>query len=286
MVAKPSSQDPLKVDCTLMTENPNLGNYFSSEILRADLDESILTVYLHRPERANALNSPLMAELRGLWQRVGTDSAVRVIIVTGAGKSFCAGADMSLLAGDRDYTGADAADELSFLPGGWVGIPVICAVNGACAGGGLHFVADADIVIGSTVATFRDPHVTVGQVSALEPLELAFRVRRDILARMLLLGAHEVVDAQRALSAGLVSEVVPPEALIDRAKELANLIKTGSPEALRRTRAVLRQLDKTIVGSHLDEGWISIQEHWSHPDAQEGPSAAMEKRPPTWKEEG
>ena len=87
---------------------------------------------------------------------------------------------------------------------------MVVAVNGVCAGGGLHYVADADIVIASEDAWFTDPHVGVGQVSGIEAPSLGLRVPLGMLARMVLLGRHERWDAQQALRVGLVSEVARP----------------------------------------------------------------------------
>nr|WP_274636946.1 enoyl-CoA hydratase/isomerase family protein [Microbacterium bovistercoris] len=241
-----------------------------------------LVVTLNRPHRANALSGSLMQQLRILWSEVARDPSIRSVILTGAGSAFCGGADMALLASDRTEVGADAAEELSFVPGPRLDVPVIVAVNGSCAGGGLHFVADADICIASENATFIDPHVSVGQVSGLEPLELVLRMRRDAAVRMALLGRTEVLDAHRALACGLVSEVVAPSELRDTALGLAERIATGSPAAIRATRASIRDLEADMLRTHLDAGWRRVQEHWAHPDSKEGPAAFSEKRAPRW----
>lgn len=243
---------------------------------------SALIVTLHRPARANALSPSLMTALETLWATVATTSWIRAVILTGAGRAFCAGADVGMLAGDRAARGATAKEELSFTPGTAVGVPVIVAVNGVCAGGGLHFVADGDIVIAGASARFLDPHVSVGQVSALEPLELLLKARRDAVVRMALLGSGEVLDAEAARAAGLVSEVVPDGELVEHAIGLAERIATGSPAAIRATRKAIRDFEEELLTRHLDRGWSAIQEHWAHPDATEGPRAFMEKRAPEW----
>jgi enoyl-CoA hydratase/carnithine racemase len=161
---------------------------------------------------------------------------------------------------------------------------VIVAVNGACAGGGLHFVADADIALAGDRASFLDPHVSVGHVSALEPLTLFFRARRDVLARLALLGAGEQLGAEEARDAGLVSEVVPAERLLARSVELAERVAANSPTAVRRTRRVLREFQECLLGDALDTGWRMIRDHWEHPDALEGPAAFLERREPRWVE--
>ncbi len=244
-----------------------------------------LVVTLNRPEVRNALDAELMDALRALWHDADALAGIRAIVVTGAGKGFCAGADVSMLAGDRAEAAPTAAEELSFLPGEHVDRPVIAAINGVCAGGGLHFVADADIVIAGEAASFIDPHVNVGQVTALEPLTLRLRMRPDALMRMALLGRDERLGAEAAREAGLVSEVVPADGLLPRALELAAAIGESSPAAVRASRRVLRDFEAALLGEHLEAGWAAIRAHWDHPDAKEGPRAFGERRPPQWSEE-
>ena len=98
-----------------------------------------------------------------------------------------------------------------------VGKPVITAVNGVCAGGGLHWVADADVVIAASDATFVDPHVSIGQVSALETIALMRKMPAEAVLRMALVGSHERLTAARAYELGMISQVVdPPEAAARR----------------------------------------------------------------------
>ena len=189
--------------------------------------EHVLTVTLNRPEQRNAFTDPMRFEMRDFWIEVREDRAVRCVVVTGAGKGFCAGADMGDLDGERAPLGDDIHDELAFLPGRWLDVPVIVAVNGVCAGGGLHFVADADIVIASEAAWFTDPHVGVGQVSGIEAPSLGLRVPVSMLARMVLLGRHERWDAHQALALGLVTEVVPPDQLLPRGAGARRLDRRG-----------------------------------------------------------
>jgi enoyl-CoA hydratase/carnithine racemase len=265
-------------------DEPDVSRFDVVEGLHAEVRGTTLLVTLDRPGRGNSLHEPLMAGLADLWRRVAHDTTLRCVVLTGQGTTFCAGADVGMLAAPRTTIGATAADELAFVPGPHLGIPVIVAVNGTCAGGGLHFVADADICIAADTARFIDPHVTVGQVSGLEPLELLLKMRRDTVVRMALLGRSEVLSAGDALAAGLVSQVEPVDRLLDAALELADRIATGSPEAVRRTRQVIRDFEADLVRRHLDAGWQSVQDHWPHPDAHEGPVAFFEKRSAHWAE--
>ncbi len=251
-------------------------------VLESDRRGPILYVVLNRPERLNALDMELMTALAALWRSVADDPALRCVVLTGAGKGFCSGADVSMLEAGREQTDRSARDELAFLPGCHLDVPAIVAVNGVCAGGGLHFVADADIAIAGETATFLDPHVSVGQVSGMEPLELLLVARRDAVARMMLLGRAERLDASAARAAGLVSEVVPSYGLEDRARELAEAIAANSPTAVARSRRLLREPRIRLIDGPLDAAWRCVQEHWTHPDAREGPAAFHQRRPPQW----
>jgi enoyl-CoA hydratase/carnithine racemase len=251
-------------------------------VLLSRVVDTTLVVTLNRPESANALDDALMDALADLWRAAARAPGLRTVVLTGAGRAFCGGADAGMLSVPRVRLGDTALAELEFLPGPHLPIPVIVAVNGACAGGGLHFVADADIAIAASTARFLDPHVSVGQVTALEPLQLLLRMRPDIVRRMALLGRHEVLSAEQAQHAGLVSEVTSPEALFDRALELAALIASNSPEAVRLSRRVLRSFEERLIATDLDLGWELIRRHRSHPDATEGPAAFLAKRAPMW----
>lgn len=250
--------------------------------LLVDTSDGIAVVTLNRPDSLNALDPGLMAALADFWDQTTRTNGLRCVVLTGAGKGFCSGADAVMLSSERTTIGDTAAEELRFVGGSRSPVPVITLVNGVCAGGGLHFVADADICIASDQALFVDPHVNVGQVSALEPLLLRLRMRSDALARMALLGRAEKVDAHRAERVGLVSEVVEPDRLLERGLELARAVAAASPEAVRLTRRAMRTFEDRLLETHLDLGWELIRRHRSHPDATEGPQAFLERRPPRW----
>jgi enoyl-CoA hydratase/carnithine racemase len=262
-----------------------MSNMPNDNPLLVEVRDGVLVATLNRPHRRNALDQTLIDALRALWADAHRMAGLRAIVITAAEPGFCGGADISMLSSDRSAARLRAKDELSFLPGLQVDCPVIVAVNGVCAGGGLHFVADADIAIAADDASFLDPHVTVGQVSALEPLTLWLRSRPQTIMRMALIGATERVTAAQALEAGLVSEVVPSGQLQDRARELALAIAGNSPAAVASTRRLIRTFEEHLLEKALDDGWAAIRAHWSHPDAQEGPRAFSEKRKPQWAEQ-
>jgi enoyl-CoA hydratase/carnithine racemase len=184
----------------------------------------------NRPQAGNAMDAAMMTALPEAWRELNADNSIRVIVVTGAGRAFQTGLDMVQLARDpaalREMSRRTKRADLQLT--GWhcgVTKPVVTAVNGVCAGGGLHFVVDSDVVIASSDATFLDPHVSVGQASAFETIGLARRAAFGPVARMALIGAHERVDARRAYQLGWVSEVVdPPERLTEVAADIAQRI--------------------------------------------------------------
>jgi enoyl-CoA hydratase len=199
----------------------------------------------NRPKAGNAMDTVMLAELELAWAELDANPSVAVIVNTGEGRAFQTGLDVVQLAKDpaalREQSRRTKRATLRLTA--WhngVSKPVIAAVNGVCAGGGLHFVADADIVIAASNATFLDPHVSVGQVSAYETIGLARKVAFETVMRMALVGRGERLSAQRGYELGLLSEVVdPPERLRDRAQELAELIAQNDPEQLRAAKQAL-----------------------------------------------
>ena len=243
-------------------------------------------ITLNRPDRLNALSDAMHAELPRLWQQIREDPELGAVIVTGAGRGFCVGMDLRRVGergGFHEHTSNKIAEiqKLTALQND-VWIPTVIAVNGVCAGGGLHFIADADVVIASEDASFVDPHVSVGQVSALEPISLAPRMGLGNALRFAVLGRSGRMDAQEALRVSLVDEVVPADELLARALTLADAAALASPAAVEATkRAVWASLELPFAEA-MQQGWDRLVAHRSHPDALEGPAAFVEKRPPVW----
>ena len=150
-------------------------------------------------------------------------------------------------------------------------------------GGGLHFVADADLVLAAEHVTFLDTHVKVGLVAGLEPVALARKMPLEAVLRMTLVGGNERLGATRARDLGLVGEVVPGERLLARAFELAAMIKGHSPAALARSKRAIWEGAERGLAAALENAWGLIMAHNGHPDVEEGARAFLEKRPPRWR---
>ena len=241
-----------------------------------------LVVTLDQPERRNPIGTGVRGALADLWTDVARDASIRCVIVTGTPPGFCSGADVGELGEPPPPADASLDEELAFLPGRRLRVPVIAAVNGVCAGGGLHFVADADFAIAGESASFLDPHVGVGQVSGIEPASLALRMPFGAIGKLVLTGRAGRIDAREALGLGLVTEVLPDAELMPRAHELAGAIADSSPAAVAETRRLLRDLADSVVEPAMAEGWAAVQRHRDHPDSVEGPAAFAEHRPPRW----
>jgi enoyl-CoA hydratase/carnithine racemase len=198
-----------------------------------------------RPDAGNAMDATMFRELERAWRELDEDADVAVIVNAGNGAAFQTGLDLVQLGRDkealREQSRRTARAELR-LSAWHCGVekPVIAAVNGVCAGGGLHFVADADVVIAASTASFLDPHVSVGQVSAYETIALCRESPMEAILRMALVGRHERIDARRAYELGILSQVVdPPEQLRDEAQTLAETIAQNPPEVLRASKRAL-----------------------------------------------
>jgi enoyl-CoA hydratase len=242
----------------------------------------------NRPDVGNAMDATMLAELEPAWRELDEDPGVRVIVNIGAGAAFQTGLDVVQLSRDPDALREQsrrtrrAELRLTALQND-VWKPVIAAVNGVCAGGGLHFVADADIVIAAAGATFLDPHVSVGQVSAYEAIALARQAPMEAVSRLALVGRHERLSARRACQLGIVSQVVDPaEALADEAQSLAEKIARNSPAAMRATKRALWGALEAGLSDACRAGARELAGLWGHPDQAEGPRAFAERREPVW----
>ena len=259
------------------------------ETLRVERRGAVGWLVFDRPAAANAMDATMLAELERAWLELDADPDVRVIVNTGAGSAFQTGLDLVQLSKDRDALREQSRRtrdaELRFTA--WhnqVWKPVIASVNGVCAGGGLHFVADADIVVAASNATFLDPHVSIGQVAAYEDIALVRKSPAESILRMALVGRHERITAERAYQLGILSQVVdPPERLEAETQALAEKVAANSPAAMRATKRALWGALEMGLTDACKAGAKELVSMWGHPDQTEGPLAFAEKRPANWK---
>jgi enoyl-CoA hydratase len=256
--------------------------------LRVEREGPVGWLINNRPERLNAMNAVMRDELAAAWRALDDDPAVRVIVHTGEGRAFQTGVDVAEIASDgigmERYRESLENFDLHFTA--WhqqVWKPVITAVNGICAGGGLHWVADADIVIAASDAEFFDPHVSIGQVVAIEAIGLLRKMPAEAVMRMAFVGRHERMPAQRAYELGMISQVVdPPERLREEAQALAENIARNSPSAMAATKRALWGALEVGLTDACRAGARELVSMWGHPDQLEGPKAFADKREPRW----
>lgn len=262
------------------------------ETILYEVSDRIATITLNQPAQLNAVSPLMVRELRAAYAAAEADEAVWITIVTGAGRAFCAGADVTEIPDDgrviydepylSTYAQWEAPQEAT-PPFRSMTKPILVAVNGLCCGAGLDLVTTADITIASDRAEFFDPHVSIGLVSGREVVRLARVLPLNVAMRMALTGRHERLGAQRAFDLGLVSEVVAHDQLLERAREVAALVNRNAPLAVRGTRLAIRKgLDlplneAEILAEAFRERVVRTE------DAREGPRAFVEKRAPNWK---
>ena len=262
----------------------------SYEFLKVERHGRVGWLINNRPEQLNAMNAKMRDEFADAWTELDADPNVRVIVHTGEGRAFQTGVDVAEIATDgkgmQRYRESVENWDLHFTS--WhqkVWKPVITAVNGICAGGGFHWVADADIVIAASDAQFFDPHVSVGQVVSIEAIGLIRKMPAEAVMRMAFVGKYERMSAQRAFELGMISQIVdPPDRLRDEAQALAEKIARNSPAAMRATKRALWGALELGLTDACRAGAGELVSMWGHPDQEEGPQAFAEKRDPRWRD--
>lgn len=256
-----------------------------------EVEDRTATITLNRPEEYNALSPQMIEELRWAYAQAEADDDVWTLLVTGTGKAFCTGADVTEIPDDgrvvypepylSTYPQWEAPQE-GTPPFRTMTKPIVTAVNGLCCGAGLDWVTTGDITIASDRAEFFDPHVSIGLVSGREMVRLARVLPMGIAMRIALTGRHERMSAQRAYELGMISEVVEHDRLLERARELVATINRNAPLAVRGTRLAMRRgidlplHEAEIMAEAFRERVVRTD------DAKEGPAAFMEKRDPKW----
>jgi enoyl-CoA hydratase len=251
--------------------------------LIVEKDGNVAVVTINRPDALNAINAETMAEIGGAMLELGGDPDVRVVVVTGAGKAFVAGADISELKkkdgmGARDISqlGQRTFSIIENLPK-----PVIAAVNGYALGGGLELAMACDIRIASTKAKMGQPEVTIGAVPGFAGTQRLPRLVGVGRAKeMVILG--DPIDAATALSWGLVNRVVEPEALMDTAREMAARIARNGPTAVGLVKTCVTKGMSTDVDAGGMQESDSFGLCFGGGEAVEGITAFFEKRPASW----
>ncbi len=247
-------------------------------VVRAGTAGGICTVTLDSPHNANALSTGLLTQLRAALDRAMSDPGVRVVVLTGAGKVFCAGADLK-----EALTNPSGATSLM---SGIVELlwnsskPVICRVNGAARAGGIGLVAACDIAVAVDRASFAFSEVRIGVVPAVISVPCLRRMPSRAAAEYFLTG--EVFGAARATEIGLLTRAVPAEELDAEIARYTRMLLLGAPGALAGTKGVLRDVPAQGVADGLARMAELSGRYFGSDEAREGMTAFAAKRDPAW----
>jgi len=256
------------------------------ETLLYEVADGVGTITLNRPEVMNATNDQLYRELAGLLREIADDAQVGCVVVTGAGRGFCAGADvksmnpdMKLLARRKRHRWIlnDILRPLASLEK-----PVIAAVNGHAVGAGFNMALAADIIIASEKAVFSQIFTRLGLVPDLGGMYLLTRVVGLNKAKELCFTARKI-DAREALDLGIANRVVPAEELMTTAMALAREIAAGPPTALAMIKTLLNQSSNSSLEQMLEYESYAQTLAYTTPEHREGVAAFREKRPPNFR---
>lgn len=218
------------------------------DLLLRELRDGVAFLRMNRPEKHNAFNRELALAVSGAMDELEADEAVRVVVLTGTGKAFCAGADMTEALASFDSGGRGDAMAQAVVRVARCAKPVIAAVNGYAFGGGAVLAIVCDLRLASERASFRFPGASYGLVAGDSQLP---RLVGPAKAKELIFTAR-VVEAQEAERIGLVNRVVPHDELEGAAWELARQIAEQSPEAVRWSKAVIDAATTVEKGIELE----------------------------------
>jgi methylglutaconyl-CoA hydratase len=238
-------------------------------------------ITLNSPAKRNALSAALVRELIDHLKCAHADDSVRAVVMTGAGSTFCAGADLKNR-GDMGEPGGRGGnpfvDLMTLMRDGPK--PVVCAVNGAAFGGGIGLLASADISIAVEGAEFSFREVRLGVIPAMISVVVLPKLGPHLTTRLFLTG--ERFSSERALDYGLLHRVVAPEGLEAAAQAEVEAISKGGPNAIREAKFLLRKIARLSEKDAFAYAERQIAELFASEEAAEGIAAFSEKRAPEW----
>lgn len=248
-------------------------------------EEKIARVCFNRPEVHNAFNSEMIRELDGVFDKIGADKSICVVILTGNGKSFCAGADINWLREIVGYSfeqNLEESLELAEVLHKIYALPkaTIAMVNGTAIGGGTGFLSVCDIAVASEEAKFGLSEVKIGLVPAAISPYVIHRIGEKNAREYFLTG--ERISAQKASEIGLVNRVVSQAKLKETVEETANRLLTSGPEAIASCKELIYRVPRMSFEEARTYTARVIANLRVSEEGQEGMTAFLEKRKPSW----
>jgi len=259
--------------------------YTQYETISVELLDHVAILWLNRPQVHNAFNDAMLSELGDFFEKIDRSNEVRVVIVSGKGKSFSAGADLNWMKEMINYSYQENLKDSEMISKVFYSIynskkPVIAAINGAAIGGGMGFVGAADIVIASTNAKFSLSEVKIGVVPACISPYLINKAPQGALKELFITGMR--FAPEKALNIHLINYIVEPDQLIEFAMQIAGKLLNCGPQAI----AICKKLFSDIPEMSIQEAYHYTAEIIAKlrisDEAQEGMKAFLEKRSPSW----
>lgn len=257
------------------------------ETLLVESSGHLATITLNRPDKRNSINTQMIAELQSALDAIETTPA-RVVILTGAGATFCSGMDLALLQAIATQSPSENQEDSRRMAKMFRRVwsytkPTIAAVNGHALAGGCGLATVCDFTIAVPEAKFGYTEVKIGFLPAIVSVFLTRQIGEKRARDLLLTG--RLVEAQEAKDLGLLNEIVPPERLIARAQELAELLIAASPASVSRAKRLLTCAAAAGLDADLDRAVLENARMRCTPDFKEGLASFLEKRKPVWKDE-
>ena len=253
--------------------------------LTCEFAGAVKTITLNRPDRRNAISGEMIEDLLAALANAETDHAVRVVILTGAGKAFCAGMDLENLQSIAGQTPAENLGDSRQMARLFQRVyafskPLISAVNGAAIAGGCGLATFSDITLAVPEAKFGYTEVRIGFIPALVSVILRRQVGEKRARELAMTG--RIFDAAEAFRLGLVTEIVPAEKLMQRAQEVASSFLESSPSSLLHTKQLLLHYDEGEVQREIELAIKANADIRTTQDFKEGVASFLEKRAPKW----
>jgi methylglutaconyl-CoA hydratase len=253
--------------------------------LKFERNGEVVTLTLNRPEKRNAISTPMIDDLFAALSAAEADKSVRVVILTGAGRAFCSGMDLEALQAlakqtpEQNLADSRRMAKMFHLVYSFPK-PLITAVNGAAIAGGCGLATLSDFTLAVPEAKFGYTEVRIGFIPALVSVMLRRQVGEKHARDLLLSG--RIIDAAEAFRLGLVTEITPPDGLMRRAREVANTLLEASPTSLALTKRLLLRYDEEQLRRELELATQENAQIRATDDFREGLASFLEKRPPKW----
>jgi len=256
---------------------------FSTLLL--DISGNLATITLNRPDKRNAISAAMIAELQSALDEIEKSHA-RVGILTGSGKAFCAGMDLEILAAIAQQSPSENQEDSRRMAKMFRRIwsfskPLIAAVNGAALAGGCGIATLCDFTLAAPEARFGYTEVKIGFLPAIVSVFLSRQIGEKRTRDLLLTG--RILEPPEAKEIGLINEIVPAEKLMERAKELADILIAASPGSVTRAKRLLTSAAAAGVDADLERAVLENARIRCTPDFKEGLASFLEKRKPVWR---